>query len=177
MVKTPLFGLSASPRFFGCHTSVGTLLLLQWLHYFCGCVGNPSLLQEAPHFCMCSLPSVVISSCLWVSPLLWAPRHCRVCFSERLAMTEKARNSKRCRLLSCKITSSLMSIQWQTCPAPSLLVPCGGFLPFPTISAGHFQMGSWLCYFDFIAIEVVGHLPLIPASQSQWKKIPPVLWL
>lgn len=111
---------------------------------------------------------------LWVSPtsvgtqtlqdlLVWMLTH----------MTEKARNSKWCRLSPVKSWVAWFSSHCRTRAVPSLAVPCSGFSQFPTISASDFHMGSWLCYFHFVAAEGAGLLPSIPASPSQWKKIPP----
>lgn len=166
--QNPLSGLLASPPFLP--VSVGTLLLLQWLHYSCGCVGNASLLQEAhtsacTPFLLWSYPHVSeyphfgghpgIAGSAYPRGLLWP---------KRLGILRGA------HVCPVKSPAGLMSIQWQTCPAPSLLGPCSGFPPFPTISAGHLQMGSWFCYFDFIAIEVVGHLSLHPSFSVPTEK-------
>lgn len=71
-----------------------------------------------------------------------------------------------------KITSNLISIHFRTGSGLSLLIPCSGFLQFPATSASHFQVGSQLCTFDFVAL---GWLASFPAPQSQWERIPPVL--
>lgn len=160
--KNPHYLVSAFPCFFGCPhfcgnpPTSGMTPLLLWL------CGHPSLLQVAP-----------VSAC--APPLLWSYPHVYECpylcghpdtagsAYLNVYCHWDGQGFREMQTCSCEITSRPVLCPRCWCPR------------FPTISVSHFQTGSWLCCFDSVAVKVAGHLPSIPASQSQWKKIPSVL--
>lgn len=146
-------GPSAIPRFFrrthfcgNPPTSASTSLLL-WLCWqlLTSACASP-LLWSHPHVCECPPP-------------LWAPTAGSICLSERLLWLSR-QEVQETQTFSCKTSSSLISICWRTHPVPWLLMSCSGFSQFPTISAGHIQMGSLLFW-----LLLLGWLASFPPSQ------------
>lgn len=132
--KTPLSCLSAFPCFFGCPHFCGNLPTSAMTSVV---VWAPSLLQAAPHFYMCFLTSVVISSRWGVSPLPWAPSLSRFCLSQCLLRLRRPGTPRG--------ADFVLGNHWQSdghslpdSPVPSLVVTCSGSSPSPTISASRF---------------------------------------
>lgn len=119
-----------------------------------------------------STPSLVWSDPrLWVSPTSVGTQTLQDLLVWKLpSMTEKARNSKRCRLSPVKSWVAWFSSHCRTCAVPSLAVPCSGFSQFPTISASDFHMGSCSAIFTLLLLRWLASFPLSQLLRPSGKR-------
>lgn len=126
----------------------------------CGCVGtltssgSPPLLHALPH--SCGLPDLAGSACLSAHS------------------DGGGQEFQEMQTLSWEITSSLMGIHCGTALCPHWWCPAvGSHDPLPFLWAV-FKWAHGSLILTLLPSRA-GHLPFLPASQSQWKKITSIL--